>query len=127
MKPFLHAVSSAKRFGGKPEDYIKLHDWLDQTKSAHPDMRHRAILHNSMGPYLAEQAFGHNITNSAGKPVSVRDILEKHIIEDMGYIPTLSDYLNHLPMLPWLGGKKRARNSITYDSLMQDTTNHIED
>ena len=31
--PNLHAKSSAKKFGGKPEDYIHLHEWLDETKS----------------------------------------------------------------------------------------------
>jgi hypothetical protein len=25
--PFYHAQSSAKRFGGKPEDYQLIHDW----------------------------------------------------------------------------------------------------
>ncbi len=28
--PNLHAKSSAKKFGGKPEDYIHLHEWLDE-------------------------------------------------------------------------------------------------
>jgi hypothetical protein len=49
MKPLKHAVSSAKRFGGKPEDYQAIHDFFDMGKAAHPDVRHRALLHHSMG------------------------------------------------------------------------------
>ncbi len=109
MKPYLHSLGSVKRWGGKPEDYLPIHDFLDSSKSAHPDMRHRAILHNSFGCYIAERIFGHNITTSEGKLVSVRDIAEHHILEDMQRIPTLSDYLNDMPMYPWLGGIKRER------------------
>lgn len=118
MKPYLHALISVKKWGGKPEDYQAIHDFLDSPKSAHPDMRHRALLHNSFGPYIAERIFGTNITNSDQKPVSVRDIAEQHIIDDMGRIPTVSDYLDGMPMYEWLGGKKRPKDSITYDTLM---------
>lgn len=107
MKPYLHAKHSVKRWGGVTDDYQKIHDWFDQTKSNHPDMRHRAILHSSFGIYLAEQIFGINIQNSDGKLVSVRDIGEVHVVDDLGFIPTVSDYLDHLPMLDWLGGPKR--------------------
>jgi len=27
--PWQHALSSAKKFGGRPEDYLHLHDWFD--------------------------------------------------------------------------------------------------
>ena len=32
MTPWSHAESSAEQFGGIPEDYIRIHDWLDETK-----------------------------------------------------------------------------------------------
>lgn len=111
MKPFLHGKSSAKRWGGLPQDYQAIHDFLDSPKSAHPDMRHRAILHNSLGPFIAERVFGTNITNSDGKLVSVRDIAERHILEDVGFIPTVSDYLNLMPMPDWIGGPARKIES----------------
>lgn len=120
MKPFLHGQASAAKWGGKPEDYQAIHDFIDLPKSAHADMRHRAILHNSLGPYIAERVFGINITNSDGKTVSVRDIVEKHIIEDMGRIPPLSDYLNGMPLFDWLGGPKREKKTITYEQLLKD-------
>jgi len=27
--PWHHAVSSARKYGGKPEDYLEIHSWLD--------------------------------------------------------------------------------------------------
>lgn len=113
MKPHVHALNSVKKWGGKPEDYQAIHDLLDLPKSAHPDMRHRAILHNSLGPFLVEKVFGVTITNSDGRVVSVRDIAEQHIIEDMGRIPTVSDYLNDMPFYDWLGGKAKIRTTIS--------------
>ncbi len=112
MKPFQHGRASVKKWGGKESDYQPVHDFLDSPKSAHPDMRHRAVLHNSLGCYITEQVFGANITNSDGKLVSVRDIAEQHIIEDMGRIPTLSDYLDGMPFYSWLGGPKRTKKVV---------------
>lgn len=106
MKPYLHSQVSVKKFGGKVEDYQKIHDWFDQTKAHVPDMRHRSILHNSFGIYLAEQMFGINIENSDGKKISVRDIGEQHVLDDLGFIPTLQDYLKGMPYYDWLNGKK---------------------
>lgn len=107
MKPYLHGLKSVKRFGGKPEDYQEIHDFLDSTKAHHPDMRHRAILHNSFGIYLCEEMFGLYIINSDRKKVQVRDIAELHVIDDMGFIPTLQDFLKGMPMYKWLGGARR--------------------
>ena len=103
-KPYIHAQSSAKKFGGTPEEYMKYHEWFDQTKSHFPDQRHRAILHSSFGIYLLAQVFGDVFTNSAGKKVSVRDIGEQHVLEDFGhkFIPTIQDYLVDMPLAPWM-------------------------
>ena len=115
MKPFLHGKISVKKWGGCEADYQKIHDWIDQTKSHFPDMRHRAILHSSFGIYLCEQVFGTNITTSDGKTVSVRDIAEQHVIDDMGRIPTVQDYLQDMPFYSWLGGPKRTKTKIDFD------------
>jgi hypothetical protein len=53
-----HALSSARRYGGDPEDYLALHHFLDSSKVAWGDQRHRAVLHHSFGIYVAEQLFG---------------------------------------------------------------------
>lgn len=117
MKPYLHAKASVKKFGGVPEDYLKIHDFLDSSKAHFPDMRHRALLHSSFGIYLAETVFGHNITNSDGKLVSVRDVAEHHVIEDMGRIPTVQDYLVGMPYYDWLGGKPQTKTKMTFDEV----------
>lgn len=53
-----HAVSSARRFGGDADEYLELHSFMDSSKAAWGDQRHRAILHNSFGIYLTEEIFG---------------------------------------------------------------------
>lgn len=73
-KPWIHALSSAKRYGGKPEDYMDIHNLMDSSKSSIADNRHRALTHNSwfIG-YILEKVFGSTLKNSDGKIVSVRD------------------------------------------------------
>jgi hypothetical protein len=31
--PLRHAESSARKFGGKPEDYLAIHNWFDESKA----------------------------------------------------------------------------------------------
>lgn len=107
MKPHLHARGSVSRWGGLPADYMAIRDFIDQTKIAMPDMRHRAVLHNAFGCFLIERVFGHAFMNSAGREVSTRDVAEQHIIEDLGFLPSLEDFLDELPQLPWHGGIHR--------------------
>ena len=117
MKPFQHAKSSAKKWGGVPEDYQALHDFFDSSKATLPDMRHRAILHSAFGIFLLERVFGTFITNSEGRRISVRDIGEDHVMEDLGFIPTVERWLKHLPMEDWmLGSKKKiVARKISYN------------
>lgn len=118
MKPYWHAKASCKTFGGVPEDYLNIHNFIDSSKAHFPDMRHRAILHSSFGIYITEQIFGVIIKNSDNRTVNVRDVAEQHVIEDMGYIPTVQDYLIHLPLLPWLGGpQRRVRDEKSEDDM----------
>jgi hypothetical protein len=75
-------------------------------------MRHRALLHSSFGIFLLEQVFGTYITNSDGIKVQVRDVGEQHVLEDLGKIPCVSDYLNNMNLQAWMGGtewKKRPK------------------
>lgn len=108
MKPWIHAKSSAKLFGGEPKDYLKIHDWFDQTKSHVGNNTHRAILHSSFGIFLCEQVFGHYINNSRNEMVCVRDIGEQHVVEDLGFIPTVCDYLENLEYQPWMSREAGA-------------------
>lgn len=147
MKPYIHANNSVRKFGGKVEDYIEIHNFFDVSKFTFPDMRHRAMLHNSLGPYIAEKIFGYpyekleeyadkfnwseeerqaiielielartnettGFKNSDGKLVQVRDIAEQHIVEDLGCIPTVQDWLKDLPLYDWISSRKTKLKEI---------------
>jgi hypothetical protein len=101
--PFHHALSSAKQWGGGPEDYLLLHQYIDQSKAAEADFRHRAMLHHAYGIHMLEQHFGPVIQISTGRTVPVRFIGEQHIIEDLGRIPTLADWTRCIRPEPWMG------------------------
>ena len=98
-----HAVSSAKRFGGKPEDFQPVHDWLDASKMILADFRHRALRHHAEGCFAAEALFGTTITTSDGRAVPVRLIAEQHILEDLGRIPSFADWVRCIRPEPWMG------------------------
>lgn len=111
-KPWTHAKSSARKFGGVPEDYIEIHDFMDCSKGAIADNRHRALTHNSWFlKHVIERVFGWAITNSDGKEIPVREIAEQHVLEDFGgFIPTAQDYIQEMEMKSWMnngmGGAK---------------------
>lgn len=103
--PLAHARSSAKRWGGKPEEYLAIHNKLDCSKKYFPDNRHRLLTHNMFFIFeVVIPLFGEYITNSDGRTVSVKDICEVHILEDynMRYIPTAQDWLENLQMKSWM-------------------------
>ena len=62
--PIKHAESSARKFGGKAEDYLAIHNWFDESKAFLSDFRHRALRHHAEGIFLCEKVFGTAITNS---------------------------------------------------------------
>lgn len=104
-KPYIHATSSARRWGGVPEDYLPIHDFMDSSKGTIADDRHRALTHNAWFlSTVLERVFGHNIITSTGRKVSVRDIGEQHVLEDFGgrFIPSAQDYLEGIPHQPWM-------------------------
>lgn len=129
--PLTHAQSSARRYGGVPEDYLPIHDLMDSSKAAFPDNRHRALTHNSWFFFIVERIFGHEIELTcdkcagtgfdAGRGVGcsacmdeptpgkrgtakTRYICEQHVLEDFGgkYIPTPADYIEGMEFQPWM-------------------------
>ena len=106
--PYHHAVSSAKKYGGEPEDFIRLHEWLDASKSHMADFRHRVLRHHSEGIFMLESLFGTTITISTGRIVPVRFIGEQHVLEDLGRIPTVSDWLGKIQPESWMLGRSHA-------------------
>jgi hypothetical protein len=101
--PVFHAESSVRRFGGKIDDYTRIHQWLDDSKQEYCDFRHRALRHHSLGVYECERVFGQTITNSDGHVVPVRYIAERHIKEDCGgIVPSVSDWLSRIRPETWM-------------------------
>ena len=98
-----HAVSSARKFGGAPEDYTAVHSWFDRSKEIVADFRHRALRHHAEGIRLAETIFGITTVNSAGRDVPVRLIGEQHVFEDLGRIPSFADWVRCIRPEPWMG------------------------
>ena len=108
-KPYVHAVSSARRFGGKPEDYVEIHTLMDSSKGAIADNRHRVLTHTSWFlSTILTRIFGETFTNSDGRVVSTRDIGEQHILEDFGnkFIPTAQDYIEGMEFVDWMQNGK---------------------
>lgn len=105
--PWYHAVSSSKRFGGDPQDYIALHTWFDEPKASFADFRHRALRHHSEGIFEAERVFGHTIRNARGREVPTRLLGEQHVIEDLGRIPSLKDWLQEIRPARWMTAKAK--------------------
>ena len=116
--PLFHAKSSARKYGGKPEDYLAIHNWFDESKSYMGDVRHRALRHHAEGIFLCEKLFGVSITNSDGREVPVRFIGEQHVIEDLGRIPSVSDWLSEMPMKAWMG--PRSQLEITVEDIKEE-------
>jgi hypothetical protein len=113
-----HSQNSVKIWGGSPEDYLAVHDWLDATKETFADFRHRALRHHSQGIFEAERIFGPVIRNSEGKLVPVRYICEQHVKEDCGgFIPTVSDWLRNLKQEPWMSRGYRIESSSKGDPI----------
>lgn len=120
-KPHIHAISSARRFGGVPEDYEPIHAFLDSSKIAIADNRHRALTHNSWflthvlervkfansGPETADHRFP-TVINSKGKAISIREIGEQHCLEDYKgrFIPSAQDFLSEIEYRDWMQNGK---------------------
>ena len=114
--PMIHSISSAKRFGGKPEDYLNIHILLDSPKTTMNNNTSRMLTHNIWFCYeIIPKIFGYNIINSDGRSVDTVDIAMLHILEDFKckFIPTVQDYLQHLQIQPWMNnGVKDIDNPI---------------
>lgn len=104
MKPYIHARLSANKYGGKMEDYLDIHDFMDSSKASLADHRHRAIFHSSLGCFIVEKVFGTIRKNSDGKDYSPRDVAEDHCIQDLGFIPSVDKWLRNMRIEPWMGG-----------------------
>lgn len=100
--PYHHALSSVRKWGGKVEDYLPIHNWFDASKSLHGDFRHRVLRHHTFGIFEAEKEFGLTIVNADGQVIPVRWIGEQHVVEDCGHLVTFQDWVTHITPQPWM-------------------------
>ena len=124
-KPMIHARKSSEKFGGSPSDYIEIHQMMDESKGHVADARHRCIFHSSYGCFIIEDIFGFEITNSEGKNVSVRDIAEQHILDDLGFIPSLEKYLSSMKLELWMSLGIRIEEECR-NNIKEECINNIE-
>ena len=111
--PLKHAESSARKFGGRAEDYLQIHNCSDESKPFFSDFRHRALRHHAEGIFLAERLFGVAIVNSDGNQVPVRYVGEQHVREDLGRIPTAQDWLLQIKPQRWMYGQRLDEETPT--------------
>ena len=104
-KPTEHAKKSAGQFGGKASDYLAIHVFMDSSKAAFADVRHRALTHNTWFiTNVLPRVFGETIMNSDHDEVSVRDIGEQHCLDDYQdlFVPSAQDFLSEIELKPWM-------------------------
>lgn len=107
MKPYVHAKSSAKRYGGQPEDYMDIHELMDSSKACLPSNLHRFLAHNSWFiKQIIPRCFGHERVNSDGRKYCPENVAEDHVLEDykMKFIPSPQDFLENVKFQPWMNG-----------------------
>ena len=112
MNPIHHAQSSADRYGGAAEDYLAIHQWFDESKAFFPDIRHRALRHHAEGIFLCERLFGAVILNRRGRRVPTRLLGEQHVLEDLGWVPTVQDWLQSLTTQSWMLSSGQSRRPV---------------
>ena len=116
MNSYFHAKSAAKKWGGRPADYLPIEEFIDSSKQVIGDPRHRSLYHHTLGVWLAQKIFGVTITVTKEQggtvEVPVRLIAERHIIEDLGWLPSPADYLNGMPISTWMSGAKMREQAL---------------
>ena len=113
MNSWFHSKSSVNKWGGKPEDYIDIHEFIDSSKKIIGDIRHRSLYHHTEGVWLCQQVFGRTITTSTGREVPTRLVAERHVEEDLGWLPSPADYIKGMPVQQWMGGKIRKQMDLS--------------
>jgi len=128
--PLIHAKSSVKRWGGKVDDYLPIHELIDSPKSTMNNNSSRLLTHNTWFAYtIIPKVFGYNITNSDGKSVDTVDIAMLHIAEDfrMKFVPTPQDYLQHLEVQPWMNNGIKVLENEESQSIVKTLIKKINE
>lgn len=133
--PWHHSVSSSRKWGGTPEDYLPVHAWFDRSKRSFADFRHRALYHHTEGIFDCEAHFGPTIELSTcascgevkdehwehgdenlhvfvPKLIPTRWIGEQHVQEDLGFIPHAAQYLERISAEPWMNRSRKLSREL---------------
>lgn len=65
---------------------------------------------------MAQQIFGHTITNSDGREVMVRYIGEQHVQEDLGRIPSINDWFRQIKIQDWMYGNRKSLEKELFEA-----------
>lgn len=119
MNSFHHAQSAARKWGGTPEHYIEIEEFIDSSKKLIGDVRHRSVYHHTEGVWLCQRIFGRtlDIPRMRGEgvvQVPVRLVAERHILEDLGWLPSPADYISGMPIKPWMSGAQRKELPLSH-------------
>lgn len=109
MDALYHARSCARRYGGDPDEYLTIHLWFDESSNHIDDSRHRMLRHHSLGIKECIDRFGRVLTLKNGKQVPVKQIAELHLIEDLGFVPTVADWVRSLRTQTWMTQRRHRR------------------
>jgi hypothetical protein len=132
--PYHHAVSSSRKWGGTPDDYLAIHQWFDRSKRSFADFRHRALYHHTEGIFDCEAHFGPTIELSTcgcgkdkaehyeygdenmhvftPKKIPTRWVGEQHVQEDLGFIPHAAQYLERIAGEPWMNRARKLSREL---------------
>ncbi len=109
MKPLQHARITAHRYGGRWQDWIAIHDWIDRSKMIFPSMQHRMFIHSDFGEWLSVRIHGEAIHAEDGTVISTRDLFRDHQVEDLGRVVTLAEWLLEADADYWTRRRKPPR------------------
>jgi hypothetical protein len=105
-----------------PEEYLPIHEFIDSSKRIIGDFRHRSLYHHTEGVFLCERIFGtvlDIVKKNSVIQVPVRLVAEQHILEDLGWLPSPSDYIKGMPREPWMSGSQRKQVPLSHLLLTQ--------
>ncbi len=106
MKPLQHALITAHRYGGRWQDWIAIHDWIDRSKALYPSMQHRMFLHSDFGEWLTVRIRGESIKAEGGTIIPTHTLFQDHQLEDVGRLITLSEWLREANTSYWTQRRK---------------------
>ena len=117
MNSWQHSQSAARKWGGTPDLYQPINEFIDSSKMVIGDARHRSIYHHTLGVYLCQRIFGDTLTipkTHGTHQVPVRLIAERHILEDLGRLPSPADYIDGMLLKAWMSGAQRKTLPLSH-------------